>query len=86
VRLTIRQTEQILQVTMEWQTPLRIGGTNGRAASAILKALCRRGICEWKWRSEGSGVAGVGARGSKVYRLTATGLLFQRKIIERLRG
>ena len=71
-RLTENQSLVLRELTDEWQTPLRIGPI-GRDTAPTLNRLCELGLCEWRWRSRGTGIAGVSPRGSKLYRVTAAG-------------
>ncbi|WP_131823277.1 hypothetical protein [Mycobacteroides chelonae] len=50
----------------EWVRPMDIGGRNGSNHSALLSQLERHGFVESRVRS-------TGVRGSKLYRLTASG-------------
>lgn len=58
--------EQFDPADATWLRPLDLGGRDGSNHSAVLAQLARRGLVEVRQRS-------IGARGSKLYRLTNRG-------------
>ena len=76
---TENQRLVLRELTDEWQAPLRIGPI-GRDTAPTLNRLCELGLCEWRWRSRGSGIAGVSPRDSKLYRVTDAGKLAQGRL------